>query len=261
LSEPTKPLSKSATSKTSVLSRVIVLAYGLISYLLGVAGLAALILMCAQLLPVGLLNGQVSEYPMLWNFVLVAIWGTVHSVMARNSFKLVLTKLIPEPAERPTYVLIAGITSILLVGFWQPVEGIVWSVSQPMLVAFLWGLFAFGWVYLLGATFAINHFDLFGLRQVYFHFQNQSRPQLKFIKRAMYQFSRHPIQTGVLIGVWATPVMTMTQLGLSVGFTAYIFIGLWFEEKDLIADIGEPYEQYRRETGMFLPKLFKRDKT
>ena len=105
----------------------------------------------------------------------------------------------------------------------------------------------------------INHFDLFGLRQVYGHFTNQPLARLKFVKRAMYRFTRHPIQTGVLIGVWVTPNMTATQIVLSIGFTIYIFIGLWFEERDLVKEIGEPYEQYRKETGMVLPKFIRRD--
>jgi protein-S-isoprenylcysteine O-methyltransferase Ste14 len=132
---------------------------------------------------------------------------------------------------------------------------VLWSVANDGIAIFLWGLFAFGWAYLLAATFAINHFDLFGLRQVYLYFRNQPRSPLRFVKTAMYRFSRHPIQTGVLIGVWATPEMTMTQLPLSVGFTVYIFVGLWFEERDLVKDIGRPYEEYRLEAGRFLPRI------
>lgn len=131
--------------------------------------------------------------------------------MARDEFKSVLTRLIPEPAERATD--------------------------------------------LLAATFAIDHLDLFGLRQVTPHCRGRARTPLRFVKRAMDRFSRHPIQTGVLIGIWATPEMTMTQLPLSVGFTLYIFVGLWFEEKDLVKEIGQPYLDHRREAGMFLPRL------
>lgn len=252
-----EPLNETPAENASLLSRSIVLLYGVISYFIGVTGLAFLVLMCAQLLPTGFLSPQTTSYPMLWNLTLVTLWGIIHSVMARENFKQMLTRILPESAERPSYVLIAGITSILMVGLWQTVPGTIWTAQDPMLVMFLWGLFAFGWIYLLAASFAINHFDLFGLRQVYLNFQNQPRPDISFTKRAMYRFSRHPIQTGVLIGIWATPEMTMTQIGLSAGFTVYIFIGLWFEEKDLIKHIGEPYEQYRREAGMFLPKLFK----
>jgi len=241
----------------SGLGRFIVLIYGVISYFLGVVGLVAIVALASGLLPIGYLAIPSLGSPILSNVVLAALWGLVHSVMARDSFKSVLTRFIPEPAERPTYVLIAGVTSLLMVGLWQEVPGIIWSAQAPGLVTFLWIMFGFGWLYTLASTFAINHFDLFGLRQVYLHFQRQPRAPLNFVKRGMYKFSRHPIQTGVLIGVWFIPTMTATHLILSIGFTVYIFIGLWFEEKDLVKDIGEPYEQYRREAGMFLPKFFK----
>jgi protein-S-isoprenylcysteine O-methyltransferase Ste14 len=245
------------TENASNLGRLLVLIYGVISYFLGVIGLVAIIALASGLIPLGYLFSTDAVSPVVINFVLVAIWGLVHSYMARDSFKVALTRFIPEPAERPTYILMAGITSVLMVGLWQEVPGIVWSAENPILVACLWIMFGFGWVYLLLATFAINHFDLFGLRQVYLHFRNLPRPPLNFVKSWMYKFSRHPIQTGVLIGVWFIPTMTVTHLILSIGFTVYIFIGLWFEEKDLVKDIGEPYEQYRKEAGMFLPKFFK----
>jgi len=239
----------------TVLSRTLVLVYGIVSYLIGVAGLACIVLALARLVPFGFFDMSPDVAPLLWNLLLVAIWGGVHSAMARSGFKTAIIRMIPEAAERPTYVLIAGITSFGLVGFWQIVPGVLWSMSHPAMVYLLWGLFAFGWTYTLISTFAINHFDLFGLRQVYMNFVNRPRPPLEFTKRAMYRFTRHPIQTGVLIGVWATPEMTFTHLVLSAGFTVYIFIGLWFEEKDLVRDIGEPYEEYRQETGKLFPRL------
>jgi protein-S-isoprenylcysteine O-methyltransferase Ste14 len=196
--------------------------------------------------------------PIVWNLLLVGAWGVIHTITARAGFKSVLTKVIPEPAERPTYVLIAGLTSVALVGFWLHVPGQLWLVESAIGVYALWALFVCGWVFLLAATFAINHFDLFGLRQVYLHYNELPRPQIAFVKRAMYQYIRHPIQTGVLIGVWATPSMTMTQVVLSVGFTIYIFVGLWFEERDLIKAHGDDYLQYCNEAGKLLPK-FKRN--
>lgn len=243
--------------QASAAGRLLILIYGIVCYFLGVAGLGALIAVLAQLMPWGFLTDSRTGYPLLTNLTLVALWGIIHSVMARDRFKGLFTRLIPEPAERPTYVLVAGVTTMVLVGCWQPMPGVVWQVEQPLAGTALWGLFAFGWVYLLAATFAINHFDLFGLRQVYFHFANRPRPPVSFVKRYMYSFSRHPIQTGVLIGVWATPLMTAGQLVLSLGFTVYIFVGLWFEERDLVRDIGAPYVAYRAEAGMLGPKLFR----
>ncbi len=241
---------------SSALSRSTVLLYGIISYVIGVAGLSCIIAALATLMPFGFLNVNTTVNPIFWNLVLVALWGFSHSGMARSGFKRWVTKIIPEASERSTYVLVAGVASMLMIGLWQIVPGVVWSVSHPLAVILLWGLFGFGWIYLLASTFAINHFDLFGLRQVYLHFMNQPRPPLKFVKTAMYRFTRHPIQTGVLIGIWATPEMTATQLPLSIGFTIYIFIGLWFEERDLVQSIGAPYLQYRREAGKVLPKFF-----
>jgi protein-S-isoprenylcysteine O-methyltransferase Ste14 len=242
----------------SLVSRTLVLIYGLVSYVIGVAGLAAIIAVLAHVMPFGFLKPAQTAYPILANLLLVALWGAIHSVMARDRFKALISRFIPEPAERPTYVLVAGVTSIALVGYWQPVPGVIWTVTNTTAVALIWAIFAFGWIYLLAATFAINHFDLFGLRQVYLNFANKPRPPLAFVKRAMYSFSRHPIQTGVLIGIWATPIMTATHITLSAGFTAYVFVGLWFEEKDLLRDIGAPYEQYRSEAGMLGPRLFGR---
>lgn len=239
-------------------SRLLVLLYGILSYFVGVAGLGCFIAGFGKLLPFGFLCVAGNSHPILTNLALVAVWGFIHTAMARDGFKARLTRFIPKPAERATYVLVAGVTSILLFGLSPTVPGTVWSVSNPTAVAVLWAIFAFGWTYLLAATFAINHFDLFGLRQVYLNFTNQPRPPLRFVKRAMYRFSRHPIQTGVLVGMWATPEMTATHFTLALGLTTYIFIGLWFEERDLVRDIGEPYLEYRREAGMFGPRLFGR---
>ena len=245
----------SADLNASLPNRIVVLIYGVLCYVVGVIGLGAIIAALARIVPFGFFARPGSGHALGSNLLLVAVWGVVHTGMARSAFKSVLTRVIPEPAERATYVLVAGVTSLLLVGAWQPIPGVVWSVSNEAARILLWALFAFGWVYLLAATFAIDHFDLFGLRQVYFHFRQQRREPLRFVKRAMYRFSRHPIQTGVLIGIWATPEMTHTQLPLSIGFTLYIFVGLWFEERDLVRDIGRPYEAYRLEAGRFLPRL------
>nr|XP_061811809.1 methanethiol S-methyltransferase-like [Nerophis lumbriciformis] len=206
-----------------------VLLYGIVSYMVGVAGLACLILAIVQLTPFGFLDTSPGIDPIVWNLALVALWGFFHTAMARQSFKNRLTRFIPEPAERPTYVL--------------NLPGVLWSTSNAIVSAVIWSINAFGWIYLLAA--------------LYLNFENQPRPPLVFTKRAMYRFTRHPIQTGVLIGIWALPTMTTTQLVLSIGFTLYIFVGLWFEEKDLVKEIGEPYQQYRRETGKLLPRLFK----
>ena len=248
-------MNESVASGASGLSRILVLLYGIVSYSIGMGGVLCLIIVLAGLMPWGFLLTAASPAPLLVNLLLVAAWGIIHSGMARPSFKRWLTGFIPEAAERPTYVLVAGLTTLALVGFWQTLPGSLWSVSNEAAATLLWGLFAFGWLYLVAATFAINHFDLFGLRQVYYHFKGESRPALPFVTRTLYRVTRHPIQTGLLIGIWATPEMTMTQLVLSVGFTCYVFIGLRYEERDLIAEFGDTYEAYRQETGLVLPKF------
>ena len=239
------------------MSRSLILLYGIISYFLGVAGLACIIGALAGIVPYGFLVGDagIAITPMVWNFGLVAVWGFIHTLMARPRFKAILTKVIPQSAERSTYILVAGLTSIGLIGYWHSVDGVVWNISSMPFIYLLWGVFVFGWVFLLASTFAIDHFDLFGLRQVYLNFKNQPKPPLKFVKRFMYKYIRHPIQTGVLIGVWATPFMSMTQIILSIGFTLYIFIGLWFEERDLIREHGDEYRSYRQTAGKVLPKF------
>ncbi len=242
------------------MSRTLILIYGILSYFMGVIGLVCIIAALARLIPYGFLwgdGGSIAMNPAVWNLILVAIWGFIHTIMAREGFKTAITKIIPEPAERATYILVAGLTSLALIGYWKHVPGQVWHLESGTLSYILWGIFLFGWAFLLAATFAINHFDLFGLRQVYHNFKNQPRPPLKFVKRAMYKYIRHPIQTGVLIGIWATPSMSMTQIVLSLGFTVYIFVGLWYEERDLIKEHGDDYEAYRQQTGKVLPKFGK----
>jgi len=241
--------------------KTITLIYGGLSYFVGVAGLASIIAVMGRFMPYGYLWGEenFAMNAIFWNTLLVALWGFVHSYMARPSFKAKITKVIPEPAERATYVLVAGVMSILLTGFWMHIPGTVWIIKSGSAVYLLLGVFWFGWALTFAATFAINHFDLFGLRQVYLNFKNQPRPPLKFVKRAMYKYIRHPIQTGVMIGIWATPVMTNTQLVLTLGFTAYIFIGLWFEERDLIREHGQDYLDYKQEAGKLLPKFGKKN--
>ena len=241
------------------MTRTLILLYGIFSYLIGVLGLLAIIASMAQLLPFGYLwaGSGLSVHPIVWNVILVAVWGLIHSGMARPKFKSALTKVIPVPAERATYVLVSGVTSIVLTGYWMEIPGQVWQIEQGTLVYALWAIFAFGWAFLFASTFAINHFDLFGLRQVFLNFRNQPNPPLTFVKRAMYKYIRHPIQTGVLIGVWATPSMSMSQIVMSLGLSVYIFVGLWFEERDLVAEHGDSYRSYRLETGKVLPKFGK----
>ena len=188
------------------------------------------------------------------NILLITLFGVQHSMMARSWFKSKLTKLLPIEAERSTYVLLSGVVFILISLLWQPIDGMVWSVDEKILRTLLWGGFLFGWIFSVVATFVINHFELFGLQQVYLQLLDREPPKITFQERLFYKFVRHPIQLGVLIGLWVTPVMTYGHLLLTLFFSIYIFVGLYFEEKDLVSELGEVYVAYKKRVGYMFPK-------
>ena len=187
------------------------------------------------------------------NLILVFLFGLQHSIMARPNFKKWWTQKIPVAAERSTYVLFSAIALATLLYFWQPMQITIWSVNNIKLKYLIWGLFGCGWVYFVLASFAINHFDLFGLRQVFLYWKGETPTELPFNKRWMYKFNRHPIQTGILLGIWATPYMQLSHLFLSTTFTFYILIGIALEERDLIRIYGEQYQRYRDQVGGLFP--------
>jgi len=187
------------------------------------------------------------------DFVLVLIFALQHSVMARKWFKAKITRLIPMATERSTYVLLSGVALLLIVLYWQPIDGDLWRFEEGSIWWVLTGMMLFGWSFSVVATFVINHFELFGLQQGYLHFKEKPTPMIDFQEKFLYKFIRHPIQLGVLMGVWFSPLMTYGHLLLSVLFTLYIFIGLYFEEKDLVAELGEVYLNYRERVGMMIP--------
>jgi len=183
---------------------------------------------------------------------LLTIFALQHSVMAREWFKKAWTRIVPTPVERSTYVLFSSVAMILLFWKWQPIAGVVWEVtSTPMRVAVL-TLYAAGWVILFAATFLINHFDLFGLRQVWLYLRGREYTQLKFRTPGMYRFVRHPLYVGWLLIFWSAPVMTTAHLVFAIATTAYIFVAIQFEERDLVRFHPE-YDDYRRQVPMILP--------
>jgi protein-S-isoprenylcysteine O-methyltransferase Ste14 len=189
---------------------------------------------------------------LLTNLALVAIFGLQHSVMARPAFKRWWTRIVPESAERSTYVLLSSMALILLFVFWQPMGGVVGTITAPIGRAALYGAFAFGWGLLLLSTFLINHFDLFGLRQVWLQLLGKPYQPLLFRTPWLYRYVRHPIYVGWLFIVWATPTMTVTHLVFALATSAYILIAIPLEERDLVA--GHPeYEDYRRRVPMLVP--------
>jgi protein-S-isoprenylcysteine O-methyltransferase Ste14 len=188
------------------------------------------------------------------NLALLGLFAVQHSVMARRSFKRWWTQIVPPAVERSTYVLAATLALALLIWQWRPIaEPVIWRVENPVAVQALWAVFWLGWAVLLLATFLINHFELFGLRQVFSRLIGREIPEAEFRTPFIYRYVRHPIYLGFILGMWAAPVMTAGHLLFAAGGTGYILIGIWFEERDLVAQFGEQYRRYRDQVGMLLP--------
>ena len=240
--------------------RTLTLGYGVLAYLLffGVFNYAIMfignIVVTPSLDSIG--NSDLS-LALLINIGLLTAFALQHSIMARPAFKRAWTKIIPKPAERSTYVLASTLMLGGIVYFWQPLGGVLWQVTDPVAVSILYGLFAIGWGILFLASFQINHFDLFGLRQVWLYFRGKPYTQLEFKTPWLYRHMRHPLYVGLMIGLWSAPTMTVAHLVFALLCTAYIFVGTRLEEKDLENALPE-YRQYKQEVPMFMPKIGKR---
>jgi methanethiol S-methyltransferase len=191
---------------------------------------------------------------LLIDAALLGVFAVQHSVMARPAFKAVWTKVVPAPVERSTYVLFASLALALLLWQWRPLATpVIWRVSTPWIEAVLWTLFAVGWLTVLASTFLISHSDLFGLGQVWTFVCGDQTPASEFSTPLFYKVVRHPLYLGFMIAFWATPTMTFGHLVFAIATTAYMFIAIQFEERDLIAVFGERYRRYRSSVSMIVP--------
>ena len=243
------------------MKRTIILLYSLVSYVLGVAALLYLIgFLFNRYVPKTIDSGEPGSVvvAVLVNLGLIALFGLQHSVMARSGFKAWLTRHLPVAAERSSYVLATTVVVFALCLLWQPLPGVIWQAENALVGNMLLGTGLAGWLLVLYSTFLINHFDLFGLRQAWLHFIGRDYTHLPFRTRALYRYIRHPIMTGAFIGIWFTPVLTAGHLLFAVAMSAYILVGVYHEEKDLVRAFGERYRQYIRSTGRFLPSLANR---
>ncbi len=189
---------------------------------------------------------------------LLTLFALQHSGMARPAFKRWITRIVPEAVERSTYVLAASIALLILFVFWQPLGGQIWSVQRTWAVILLNSICFCGWLLVLVSTFLINHFDLFGLRQVVAFFKATECSAVEFSARGPYRLVRHPLYVGFIVAFWATPTMTATHLLFALITTLYILVGIRLEERDLVDALGEPYRQYRRRIPMLIPFVRRR---
>jgi protein-S-isoprenylcysteine O-methyltransferase Ste14 len=187
------------------------------------------------------------------NLLLLSFFALQHSVMARRPFKQWWTRFIPNEIERSVYVLLASLILLLLVWQWRPIPAIIWSVEDPTAAAALTGLSLFGWLIVLFSSFQINHFELFGLQQVFANPADRAAGGARFKTPFVYRLVRHPLYLGFIIAFWSTPTMTAGHLLFAIVTTAYIFIGASLEERDLIALFGDQYRQYRERVAMVVP--------
>jgi protein-S-isoprenylcysteine O-methyltransferase Ste14 len=186
---------------------------------------------------------------------LIAAFGLQHSIMARPAFKRIWTRIIPQPIERSTYVLASCLVTFVLVWQWQAVDVAIWDVRHPVARSLLWGLFATGWLLVPAASLMIDHFDLFGTRQVWLCLRGRDYTELPFRTPMLYSRIRHPLYVGWATALWATPTMTLGHLLFAAALTTYMALAVRFEERDLVNYFGRRYEDYRRRVPMFVPRL------
>ena len=241
----------------SLMFRAAIFAYGAAAYVMFLAVFLYAIGFIGNFSVPKTLDAKAStswQAALLVDATLLALFAVQHSVMARKSFKRMLTRILPPSAERSTFVLASNVALALLFWFWQPLGGSVWRIESAGGRTLMYTAYGFGWALVLMATFVINHFDLFGLRQVWREFQNKPQKALRFSAPLLYRIVRHPLYVGWLFVFWSTPDMTITHLFFAAMTTGYILVAIQFEERDLAKDHPE-YAVYRRQVPMLVPRI------
>jgi len=243
------------------MSRILAFVYGLICYVISLSAfLYGMGFVGNVLVPKSIDSPPAAPFgqALLVDAALVGIFAVQHSVMARQWFKRAWTRFVPPPIERSTYVLFASLALLLLFWKWEPMGGVLWSVEKPTARMTLQGLSLAGWVIVLISTFLINHFELFGLRQVYLHLKGREYTPMSFKTPTLYSYLRHPLYFGLLLAFWLTPVMTVAHFVFALSTTSYILIGIQLEERDLLHFYGDAYQAYRSQVSMLFPWLPKK---
>ena len=239
------------------MGRVLAFIYGIVVYAVMFLTFLYLFAFLANILvPKTIDTGMATSFGLAFviNAGLIILWGVPHSVMARPGFKQWWTQIVPKPIERSTYVLVSTLLMILLFWQWRPMGDIVWQVDAAWAQGTLWGLFVVGIVLLFASTFVINHFDLFGLRQITLNLLKKPYTSLGFKVTFFYKFVRHPLYIGWFLIFWATPQMSVGHLLLAIGMSAYILIAIRYEERDLVTFLGEDYVNYQKKVPMLVPR-------
>ncbi len=238
-----------------MLKRTAVLVYGVVSYSIFLGTFLYMIAFVGDLAPKSMNSGPPAPLAagLLIDAALLTVFALQHSIMARPWFKRAWTKVIPPAAERSTYVLLSSLALVLLVWLWRPLGGSIWKIDNDSVRLLMTGLGFLGWLMVLVTTFLIDHFELFGLRQVFAFFRGTTYAAPTFRQPILYRVVRHPLYLGFLIAFWSTPVMTPTRLVFALACTGYILVGIQLEERDLVHTHGELYRRYREQVPMILP--------